>query len=117
MPVLARTLEAAGLSTVVVTNMPYWAEKVGAPRVLAVEHPFGHPLGEPGDAAGQMKIIRQALDVLARAETPGEIVHSDAIWPRDTKQAIEDWQPLEPSPLIAVMGPSIRQMLKARRKA
>ena len=113
---LARTLEAAGLSTVVVTNMPFWAEKVGTPRVLAVEHPFGHPLGQPADAAGQIKIVRQALDVLERVEAPGEIVHSEARWPQDTKQATAEWQPLEPSPLIAVMGPSIRQMLKARRK-
>lgn len=34
MPVLARTLEATGLSTILVTPMPFWAEKIGvlAPR-------------------------------------------------------------------------------------
>ena len=58
MPVLARTLEAAGLATVLVTMMPYWAEKVGAPRTLAVEYPFGQTLGQPRDTAGQMRVIR-----------------------------------------------------------
>ena len=64
MPVLARTLEAHGLSTILVTNMPFWAEKIGVPRTLAVEFPFGHMLGQPGDVAVQRRVILQALDVL-----------------------------------------------------
>ena len=57
MPVLARTLEAAGLSTILVTNMPFWSEKIGTPRTLAVEFPFGHLLGAPNDPTQQMRVI------------------------------------------------------------
>jgi hypothetical protein len=68
-PVLARILEAAGLSTVLVTPMPFWAEKTGVPRALAVEFPFGSTLGRAGDADQQMRVIRQSLDVLAAVRT------------------------------------------------
>ena len=116
MPVLARTLEAAGLSTVLVTMMPYWAEKVGVPRSLAVEFPFGHAFGEPGNAAQQMRVIRQALDVLETVEIPGTIIDSDERWPYPADQAIKAWQPEEPSPVIASLAPNFREMLRKHRK-
>ena len=96
--------------------MPFWAEKIGVPRTLAVEFPFGHALGQPHDVPQQMRVIRQALNVLETADTPGVIVHSPEKWPVDQKDATEDWQPEEPSPLIRVMAPHIRQMLRQRRQ-
>lgn len=112
---LARTLEAAGLATVLVTMMPYWAEKVGAPRALAVEHPFGQTLGQPGDAAGQRRVIEQALAVLATAVVPGAIVHSPEVWPIPQKEAYKAWQPAEPSPIIAELAPRIREILRNKQ--
>ena len=117
MPVLARTLEAAGLSTIFVTNMPYWAEKVGVPRTLAVEHPFAHTLGQPGDAQGQMNIIHQALEVLENASEPGAIIHSPDKWPMPVNEATQAWQPPEPSPIIRVMRPRIREILRQRQRS
>ena len=116
MPVLARTLEAAGLSTVLVTMMPNWAEMIGTPRTLAVEFPFAHTLGAPGDHEMQMRVIRQALEVLETAESPGTIAHSNEVWPQEGKEAVRVWQPTEPSPIISVMGPKIRQLLRERRR-
>jgi hypothetical protein len=115
-PVLARTLEAAGLSTILVTNMPFWAEKVGVPRTLAVEFPFGHTLGQPHDVAQQMRVIRQALEVLETAEAPGAIVHSPETWPVPQKEALKDWQPEEPSPVMEVMAPRFLEMMRQRRQ-
>ena len=115
MPVLARTLEAAGLSTIVVTMMPYWAEKAGTPRTLAVEFPFGHTLGEPGNVAQQLRVIRQALAVLATAVTPGTIVHSPETWSQPVVEAIKAWQPAQPSPIIAELTPRFREMLRQQR--
>ncbi len=115
-PVLARTLEAAGLSTVMVTNMPFWAEKIGVPRTLAVEFPFGHMLGRPHDVTRQMRVIRQALTVLETAEAPGTVVHSPETWPVPRKEATKSWQPEEPSPLIRVIAPRFREMLRERRR-
>jgi D-proline reductase (dithiol) PrdB len=114
-PVLARTFEAGGFSTILVTNMPYWAEKIGVPRSLAVEYPFGHTLGQPGDVTGQRVVITQALQVLETAEIPGKIVHSPEIWPTPQEQAIRDWQPVEPSPIVQVLSSKIKTILRERR--
>ena len=116
MPVLARTLETHGLSTVLVTMMPYWAEKVGVPRALAVEFPFGHTLGQPGNMAQQMGVIREALAVLETAVAPATIIHSSATWPQPTATAIKGWQPTHPSPIIAELAPQFREMLRQRRR-
>lgn len=115
MPVLARTLEAAGLSTILVTNMPFWPAKIGVPRTLAVEFPFGHTFGQPHATDMQLRVIRQALDVLERAETPGTIVHSSETWPVPVEQAIKDWQPEAPSPLVQWLAPRFREILQQRR--
>ena len=103
MPVLARTFEEAGLSTVLVTVMPYWAERLGVPRTVGVEFPYGHPLGQPGDSDTQMRIVREALRLLEEATGPGEIRELDYVWPQDLDEAKKDWQPLEPSPIIKMM--------------
>jgi len=102
-PVLARTFEEAGLSTVLVTVMPYWAERLGVPRTVGVEFPYGHPLGQPGDRDTQTRIIREALRLLEEATGPGEIRELDYVWPQDLDEAKRDWQPLEPSPIIRMM--------------
>jgi D-proline reductase (dithiol) PrdB len=114
--VLARTLEAGGLSTIVVTPMPFWAERIGAPRTLAVEFPFGHTLGQPHDAVQQMRVIGQALSVLETAQAPGTIVHSPETWPAPQREAMEDWQPEEPSPLVQMLAPRFREMMRQRRR-
>ena len=110
---LARTFEEAGLSTVLVTVMPYWSERLGVPRTVGVEFPYGHPLGRPGDSETQMAIIREALKLLEEADAPGEVRELDLVWPQDLDEAKKDWQPLEPSPIIKMM---IEQR-KAQRQA
>jgi D-proline reductase (dithiol) PrdB len=115
--VLARALESEGLATILVTMMPYWAEKIGAPRTLAVEFPFGHTLGQPHDNAQQMRVIQEALSVLESAAKPGEIVDSQEKWPVPTDQAIKDWQPEEPSPIIREMAPRIREWIRLHRNS
>jgi D-proline reductase (dithiol) PrdB len=100
---LARIFEAAGLSTVLVTGMPVWSERIGVPRTVAVEFPFGHALGLPGDRDMQMQVIRAALALLAEGRTPGEIRELDIEWPQPFDEAKRDWQPLEPSPIVKMM--------------
>ena len=112
---LARTFEQAGLATILVTMMPYWAEKTGVPRSLAVEVPFGHTLGQPRNREQQMRVIRQALQVLETAKTPGVIKHSPERWPQPQKEASLDWQPPEPSPIIQELAPRMREMVRQWR--
>ena len=116
MPVLARTFEAAGLSTVMVTNMPYWAEKIDVPRTLGIEFPFGHILGQPHDVQQQMRVIRQALDGLEQAEAPGTIVHSLEVWPAPFEEAMEVCHPETAPPIAADMGRHIGSFLRGLRR-
>jgi D-proline reductase (dithiol) PrdB len=104
------------MSTILVTNMPFWSEKIGTPRTLAVAFPFGHLLGAPGDADQQRRVIQEALQVLETADKPGTTVHSAEVWPEPLEEAQKNWQPPEPSPIISVMGPKIRELLRERRK-
>jgi len=79
---------------------------IGMPRVAAIEHPFGRPYGDVGDAATQRAVLEAALHVFEVAAEPGHIEHLPFEWhepPAETK-----WHPAEPSPIIA--------MIKARQK-
>ncbi len=71
---------------------------MGIPRSAAIEYPYGRPVGEVGDRDGQREVLREALSMLEKAKTPGEVFHLPFIWPEEPKRA--DWQPPEMSPLI-----------------
>ena len=116
MPVLARAIEAAGISTVLVTMMPWWAEKLGAPRTLGVEFPYGHPLGHAGEREEQLAVIRRALRVLAEAKAPGSIEHGEMPWTGDEREWRKRWQPSEPSPIIAFLRERALQQAQGRRE-
>jgi hypothetical protein len=106
-PVLARVIEAAGISTVIVTPMPYFAEALGVPRAVGVAFPFGHPLGHAGDRDEQSKVIGEALRVLREARGPGTVEHLSYEWP-DYESWKREWQPAEPSPIVALLRESAR---------
>ena len=107
---LAQEFEKAGVSTVMVTMMPYWAEKLGTPRTVGVEVPFGHAFGMPGDREMQMSVVRAALSLLEDAREPGAMREIEIEWPQPSDEARKDWQPLEPSPIIKMM----REQAQAR---
>lgn len=108
MPVLARVIEAAGISTVLVTMVPELAERVGVPRTVGVEFPFSHALGHAGDREEQMKVIRDALRVLRDARRPNTVEHLPYEWP-DFEHWKREWQPREPSPIIGFLMEQRRQ--------
>jgi hypothetical protein len=114
-PVLARIFELAGMSTVVVTNMPFWSDRVGAPRSLGVEFPFGHIIGPAGDSAMQTRVIRQALDVLQTGR-PGTIEHFQEPWPEPLDVARRRSEPETPPPIAAQMGRYIGKFLMGMRR-
>ena len=100
-----------------ITPMPYWAERVGTPRTLADEYPFGHALGLPWEAEMQGLILGEALQALEVISEPGTIIHSGQQWPGSLEEAIQLWQPKDPSPIIAELTPKFREMLRQRRKS
>jgi hypothetical protein len=80
-----REIEAAGIPTVSLSMIPDFTCATGAPRVAAVAYPTSRPLGEPGDAEGQRRVLRAALAVLEEAEEPGTIVTLPFAWPEPAK--------------------------------
>ena len=108
MPVLARHVEAAGISTVVVTMMPATAVELVTPRVVGVEFPFGHPFGMPGDRAMQRRVLETALTVLSGAADFGAHVDVDIEWPVPRAAAYKSWQPREASPIVAMLLASMQ---------
>lgn len=95
--------------------MPIWAEQIGTPRSLAVEFPFAQILGQPNHVEQQKRVLIHALQVLENATQPGMIEHSTESWPQPTSQAIQEWQPLQASPIVKALAPKIRELLRKRR--
>jgi hypothetical protein len=98
---VARVIEASGIPTVTLNMIWVFQRRVGMPRVAAIEHPFGRPFGDAGDAATQTAVLRAALDVFETAREPGHVEHLPFVWHQDPKQT--EWHPAEPSPIIALM--------------
>src|SRR5512133_1259976 len=67
------------------TPIPDLAQAVGVPRGAAIEYPLGRTLGQPGDSAGQLAVLRATLAALEHIQTPGEIVHLPFEWTGELK--------------------------------
>ncbi len=67
---LAHVLEAAGLSTVVLSPIRAVAEKVQPPRALQCEFPLGLPLGKPRDPEFQHQVLEAAFALFERPSGP-----------------------------------------------
>jgi hypothetical protein len=95
-------VEAVGIPTITLNMIWVYQNLLGMPRVAAIEHPFGRPFGDVGDAETQRAVLLRALEVAAIAEEVGHVEHLPFAWhqaPEDTK-----WHPSEPSPIIALMN-------------
>ena len=86
---VARHLEANGISTVVMGCAKDIVEHAGAPRFLFSDFPLGNSAGKPHDPDSQAFTLELALRVLESAPAPQTTVQSplrwsaDASWKRD----------------------------------
>ena len=80
MGLVASRIEAAGLSTVCLSNVPDLTVAVGVPRLVALEHPFGRTLGEPGDVDGQVAVLRATFQAACAMDRPGSVEHLPSRW-------------------------------------
>ena len=89
MSLAARTIEAAGIPTVVMGCAKDIVEWVGVPRFLFSDFPLGNPCGKPRDKASQTATLELALRVLEGAPGPRTTVQNpirwndDALWKLD----------------------------------
>ena len=113
---LARVFEEHGLSTVLVTNGPFFGG-IGVPRTVAVEFPYGHMLGYPEDRAMQMQVIEAAVEMLEKAKEPGAMRELDIEWPQEFDVARKDWHPPEASPIVRMMLDQAKKAAKERDRA
>ena len=67
---LAHVLEAAGLSTVMLSSIRAFAEKIKPPRALHCEFPLGLTLGKPRDPEFQHRVLAAAFALLERPSGP-----------------------------------------------
>ena len=99
----------------ILTPTPEFHREIGFPRTVALEYPYGRPLGQVHDAAGQRRILLITLDMLNDTKEPGQIDHLPMKWhenPKSTK-----WHPPEISPLVKLfLGEIKEQGGKARSK-
>lgn len=110
---LARAIEAAGISTVLLTMMPFLAEASGTPRIVGIEFPYGHTLGHAHDRDEQLAVIRSTLRALEEAQQPNNVVELPFEWP-DFDHWKRAWHPPEPAPVIAFLREQARRQAEAR---
>ncbi len=63
-------LEERGFATVAIASVRAQAEKTRPPRALWTSSQLGRPLGEPGDAQFQRRVVLAALGLLERTDGP-----------------------------------------------
>lgn len=80
---LARYLEAAGISTVVMGAAKDIVEYCGVPRLLFSDFPLGNAVARPNDVASQDLNFQLALRLLESAAAPRTTVQSPLRWSDD----------------------------------
>lgn len=87
MSLVARQLEASGITTVVIGSARDIVEEAGVPRFVFVDFPLGNPCGKPGDRTMQREIVSFALDVAAATIAPRTTVQAPQTWGSDEWRA------------------------------
>jgi hypothetical protein len=86
---IARDLEAAGISTVCMGSALDIMQAVNPPRGAFLDFPLGHTTGKPGNREEQRAIILAALAAFTELTEPGHITRlpfrwdADDAWKRD----------------------------------
>jgi D-proline reductase (dithiol) PrdB len=102
---LAREIEASGVTTVSLALVRELAVEVKAPRMLYLHWPFGHALGEPGNRDQQRTVLHDAFSMARTAPRPGLIVDLPYLWRRQVYQPVQDWSTESPAFAEALAHP------------
>jgi hypothetical protein len=99
---LAREIEARGVTTVALALVKEVAVAAHAPRFLYLHWPFGHALGEPGNVAQQRTVLHDMLSMAVSAPRPGLVVDLPYRWRRETYPPVSDWETQSPAVVSAL---------------
>ena len=89
MSLAARTLEAAGIPTIVMGCAKDIVEYAGVPRFLFSDFPLGNAAGKPKDEASQAATLELALRVLESAPGPRTTVQNPQRWNADGRWKLD----------------------------
>jgi D-proline reductase (dithiol) PrdB len=106
---VARVLEAGGISTVTYTNARDIAASAGNPRQIFLNYPLGTPTGRPHDPENQRGVLREGFKLLENADRPGIIVDLPYSW-SDSHEWMEKFMTDE-QPFISEDAEARRQEL------
>lgn len=87
---LAHYLEEDGLATTQISLIRLHTEKTRPPRALWVPYELGRPLGPPGDAPFQRRVLMATLNLL-QAESGPLLVNYPEEAPKATEADMEGW--------------------------
>ncbi|HET6934164.1 MAG TPA: hypothetical protein VFI72_04950 [Candidatus Angelobacter sp.] len=103
MGLLAREIEARGVTTVGLALVKEVAVAARAPRFLYLHWPFGHALGEPGNVLQQRTVLHDMFSMAVAAPRPGLVIDLPYRWRRETYTPVSDWK--QPSgPVLAELS-------------
>jgi len=113
---VARVLEAGGISTVTYTNARDIGASAGNPRQIFLNYPLGNPAGRPNDPENQRSVLRAGLKLLEDAERPGIILDLPYTW-SDSREWMQKFM-TDDQPFISEDAETKRQNLleKAREQ-
>lgn len=95
---VARELEAVGISTVVMGAAKDIVEHVGVPRLLFSDFPLGNAAGRQRDVASQDETLELALRLLESASAPRTTLQSPLRWSDDPAWKLDYSNPDRLSP-------------------
>ena len=71
---MQRTIEEAGIPTIIIAALPPVVRQTGTPRAVAPLVPMGANAGAPNDVEMQTNIVKATLEQLVNIDTPGKVV-------------------------------------------
>ena len=83
MSLIARHLEANGLSTLCMSSALDIVQAGNPPRATFLDYPLGHTAGKPFDPDNQYAVLRDSLAAFERLSQPGAIEHLPNLWSAD----------------------------------
>ena len=100
MSLIARHLEAHGISTLCMASALDIVQAGNPPRATFLDYPLGHTTGKPFDADDQYAVVHTSLEAIDRLSHPGAIEHLDRLWSSD-----ETWR----TQAVDISGGDLRQ--------
>ena len=87
------------MTTVTLSNIPDLTAAVSVPRLVAIEHPFGQTMGNPGDQEVQRVVLWETLEAAETMKAPGSIKHL----PFECSGTMNESKPHQPPPIVSYL--------------